>query len=90
MQYETKEIDVDYTVRLNNPRKALLTDQEKIIIAMKQKDKMNDAEKVFKVVHEYCKEHLTVSYNMLDKHIEDLLNPKITVSPLLKYFNAIA
>jgi hypothetical protein len=27
---------------------------------------------------------------MLNAHIEDLLNPDITVSPLLKYFNEIA
>lgn len=51
---------------------------------------MRQAEKVFKMIHDYCKENLEVSYNMLDKHIEDLLEPDCTVSPLLKYFNLLA
>ena len=51
---------------------------------------MMQADKVFKLIHEYCKENLSVSYNLLDKHIEDLLEPGRTVSPLLKYFNDLA
>lgn len=51
---------------------------------------MDQVEKVFKMIHDYCAENLSVSYNMLDKHIEELLDPKVTVSPLLKYFNELA
>jgi len=51
---------------------------------------MRQAEKVFKMIHDYCAENLSVSYNLLDKHIEDLLNPSCVVSPLLKYFNDLA
>jgi hypothetical protein len=42
------------------------------------------------MIHDYCRENLTVSYNMLDKHVEDLLDPECVVSPLLKYFNDLA
>ena len=51
---------------------------------------MRQAEKVFKMIHDYCKENLSISHNMLDKHIEDLMNPEIIVSPLLKYFDDLA
>jgi hypothetical protein len=54
------------------------------------KEDMRQAEKVFKMIHDYCRENLTVSYNLLDKHIEDLLDPECVVSPLLKYFNDLA
>lgn len=54
------------------------------------KEEMRQAEKVFKMIHDYCRENLTVSYNMLDKHVEDLLDPECVVSPLLKYFNDLA
>lgn len=57
---------------------------------MLHRDSMRNAERVFKVVREYCKDQLSISYNMLDKHIEDLLDPKAVVSPLLKYFNELA
>lgn len=33
---------------------------------------------------------MSIGYNMLDKHVEDLLDPNVVVSPLLKYFNALA
>ena len=42
------------------------------------------------MIHDYCAENLSVSYNMIDKHIDDMLDPKVTVSPLLKYFNELA
>lgn len=42
------------------------------------------------MIHEYCKESLSVGYNLLDKQIEELLNPNVTVSPLLKYFDLLA
>jgi hypothetical protein len=48
------------------------------------------AEKIFKMIHDYCRENLSISYNLLDKHIEELLDPEATVSPLLKYFNDLA
>jgi hypothetical protein len=51
---------------------------------------MLETEKVFKIVHEYCSDHLSVGYNQLDKHIEDLLNPAVDVSPLLKFYNLLA
>lgn len=51
---------------------------------------MRQAEKVFSMIHDYCKDSLSVGYNLLDKQIEDLLNPNSTVSPLLKYFNLLA
>ena len=51
---------------------------------------MRQAEQVFKMIHDYCRENLTVGYNLLDKHIEDLLEPECVVSPLLKYFNDLA
>ena len=54
------------------------------------KEEMRQAERVFKMIHDYCGENLSISYNLLDKHIEDLLDPKCTVSPLLKYFNDLA
>ena len=51
---------------------------------------MRQADKVFKMIHDCCRENLTVSYNLLDKHVEDLLDPDCVVSPLLKYFNDLA
>lgn len=42
------------------------------------------------MIHDYCAENLSVSYNMIDKHIDDILDPKVTVSPLIKYFNELA
>ena len=51
---------------------------------------MRQTEKVFSMIHEYCKESLSVGYNLLDKQIEELLNPNVTVSPLLKYFDLLA
>lgn len=51
---------------------------------------MRQADKVFKMIHDYCRENLTVSYNLLDKHVDDLLDPNCIVSPLLKYFNDLA
>lgn len=54
---------------------------------LENKEEMRQVEKVFRLIHEYCKENLNISYNLLDKHIEDLLEPSCTVSPLLKYFN---
>jgi len=53
-------------------------------------EEMEQIEKVFKMIHDYCAENLSVSYNMIDKHIDDILDPKVTVSPLLKYFNELA
>ena len=53
-------------------------------------EEMEQIEKVFKMIHDYCAENLSVSYNMIDKHIDDMLDPKVTVSPLLKYFNELA
>ena len=50
---------------------------------------MEQVEKVFKMIHDYCSESLSVSYNMIDKHIDDMIDPKVTVSPLLKYFNEL-
>lgn len=47
-------------------------------------------EKVFKMIHEYCVENLQVGPNQLDKHIDDLMDPYKTVSPLLKYYNDLA
>jgi len=51
---------------------------------------MRQIDKVFRLIHDYCKENLTIGYNLLDKHIEDILDPSCTVSPLLKYFNDLA
>ena len=54
------------------------------------KEAMMKAEKIFNTIHDYCRENLSVSYNLLDKHIEELIDPDATVSPLLKYFNDLA
>ena len=51
---------------------------------------MRQAEKVFNIIHNYCKDNIDVGYNLIDKHFEDLLDPKINISPLLKYFNLMA
>jgi hypothetical protein len=51
---------------------------------------MLETEKAFKIVHEYCSDHLNVGYNMIDKTIEDLLKPNQDVSPLLKFFDLLA
>lgn len=51
---------------------------------------MIKAERVFKMIHDYCRENLEVSYNLLDRHVEELIDPESTVSPLLKYFNDLA
>lgn len=47
-------------------------------------------EKVFKMIHDFCAEQLQVGPNQLDRHIEDILDPYKTVSPLLKYYNDLA
>jgi hypothetical protein len=54
------------------------------------KEAMVKAEKIFNMIHDYCRENLSVSYNLLDKHIDELIDPDSTVSPLLKYFNDLA
>ena len=59
-------------------------------LSSENREQMRRAEKVFGMIHDYCKDSLSVGYNLLDKHIEDLLNPDSTVSPLLKYFNLLA
>jgi hypothetical protein len=51
---------------------------------------MLKADKVFNMIHTYCRENLEISHNLLDKHVEELINPDSTVSPLLKYFNDLA
>jgi sugar diacid utilization regulator len=51
---------------------------------------MLEVERVFTMIHNYCAESLTTSNRMLEKHVTDLLNPELTVSPLLKYFNDLA
>lgn len=51
---------------------------------------MKQVEKVFQMIHDYCSENLQISNKMLDRHINDLLDPTLTVSPLLKYFNELA
>ena len=51
---------------------------------------MLQTEQTFKIVHEYCSDYLNVGYNMIDRSIEELLNPKQDVSPLLKFFNMLA
>ena len=90
-QYEKGDIMVDYEIRNDNPNKNKdMSEQDQINMSMAHRDTMKNAEKVFKVVREYCKDQLNISYNMLDKHIEELLDPKATVSPLLKYFNELA
>jgi hypothetical protein len=51
------------------------------------REEMEKTEKVFKLIHNFCKENLEVGYTMLNQHIEELLDPKKEVSPLLKYYN---
>ena len=51
---------------------------------------MRENEKRFTMMHNYCAEALSVSHKELDAAIEDLLDPKKDVSPLLKYFNDLA
>ena len=51
---------------------------------------MLETERVFKIIHEYCSDNLSVGYNLLDKHIEELLKPHVDVSPLLKFYNLLA
>ena len=65
-----------------------MADREKKNAA--DREGMRQAEKVFTTMHGYCADSLSVSHNLLDKHIEDLLDPSEDVSPLLKYFNDLA
>ena len=51
---------------------------------------LKQVEKVFTMMHNFCAEDLMQGSNRLERHVEDLLNPKLTVSPLLKYFNELA
>jgi len=51
---------------------------------------MRQSEKAFNLIKEYCKQNLSISDNLLNRHIEDLLNCQTDVSPLLKYFNDVA
>ena len=53
-------------------------------------DKFKKVEKVFSLIHNFCAESLLTGNNLLEKHIEDLINPEYEVSPLLKYFNDLA
>jgi len=54
------------------------------------REEMKQSERAFKLIKEYCREQLSVSDYLLNKHIDDLLNAKTDVSPLLKYFNDLA
>ena len=58
--------------------------------AVENNEEMKQVEKVFSMIQAYCAENLTISYKMLDRHINDLLDPNLSVSPLLKYFNELA
>lgn len=71
-------------------KKGDVTEEEKIILAMAKKDKMERTENVFRTIWKYCKDHLAGGYRMVDKHIEDLMNPDVEVSPLLKFYNELA
>ena len=83
---DAKSASFRYDIRM--PKAKHSDDKEKI--ESKYREDMRQSEKAFTIIKEYCKESLSVGYNMLDKHIEDLLNTTTDVSPLLKYFNDLA
>jgi len=84
-----------YNIRKNPQRRsASYKEIEKLVQEEKpnvdNQEEIRQIEKVFKMLHDYCSENLTIGYNQLDKHVEELLDSKVTVSPLLKYYNHLA
>ena len=93
---KTSKADQNLYNMRNHPKLEKHDQHENKIINQSHKEKtlnkeaMVKAEKIFNMIHDYCRENLSVSYNLLDKHIEELIDPESTVSPLLKYFNDLA